>query len=68
MSDILTDCPIGRGPCPLAVVRQAREIEETYVHCYGCGAELKVGSNGELPACHCRKPQAKEPAPREAAK
>lgn len=54
MSDSPTDCPLGRGPCPLAQVRAARTSEETYVHCYDCGAELKIGTNGELPVCACR--------------
>ena len=29
--------------------------EESFVHCYHCGAELKVGPNGEVPSCPCEK-------------
>ena len=55
MSDHITSCPLGRGPCPLAVVRQARTVEQTVVHCERCHAELLVGPGGALPACPCGK-------------
>jgi hypothetical protein len=53
--DIPTTCPTWGCICPLTGVSPARLVEETFVHCYHCGAELKVGPNGELPSCPCEK-------------
>lgn len=47
-------CPYARQ-CERANVRPARLVEEQFVHCYHCGAELKVGPNRELPSCPCEK-------------
>lgn len=56
MSDHPTSCPLGRGDCPLAVVRHARLVETTVVHCPTCGADLVVGLYGALPAHDCPHP------------
>ena len=54
-SAIPTTCPTYGCRCPLSDVRPARLEEESFIHCYHCGAELKIGPNGEIPKCPCEK-------------
>ena len=45
-------CPL-YADCPYRPRRQERLTEETWVHCFDCGAELLVGPLGALPPHSC---------------